>query len=106
MLEYNEYKIAYKKTKDDCKLEDRILKNSENSQSKKCKIADKKTAYITRAACNFKTLLPISKIPFSYDFFIYFCSVTSIFNFDKFFGIEKVTYFFCLNGPKMLEFIT
>jgi hypothetical protein len=38
-------KLAYKKKKDDYKLEDRYLKKRDNSQSKIHKIEDKKTAH-------------------------------------------------------------
>jgi len=37
-------RLAYKKTKDDCKLEDRFQKKA-ISGSHLCEIADKKTAY-------------------------------------------------------------
>ena len=40
-LSYNEF--VYKKTKDDCKLEDRFYKNAQFSDL--CEITDKKTAY-------------------------------------------------------------
>jgi hypothetical protein len=42
LLAYNE--LAYKKTKDDYKLDNRIHKK-DNSQSDICKIADEKTAF-------------------------------------------------------------
>ncbi len=41
-LAYKEF--AYKKTKDDCKLDDRFCKQH-HSQSHACKFADKKTTY-------------------------------------------------------------